>query len=91
MRIDDQIWGNEMNNLDKYNDAYIELLNLKKEELGEKLFYQSVEAWDSVGHMELIARLESDFNIMIDMDDVIDFNSYEKGKVILQKYQVVFD
>ena len=80
-----------MNNLEKYNQAFIELFNLKKEDVHEKLFYQSVEAWDSVGHMELIAKLESDFDIMVEMDDVIDFSSYEKGKLILQKYKVIFD
>jgi acyl carrier protein len=69
----------------------MELFNLKKEDLGVKLLYQSVDAWDSVGHMELIAKLESDFDIMIEMDDVIDFGSYEKGQSILQKYKVVFD
>ena len=80
-----------MNNLEKYNQAFIELFNLKKEDLGSELLYQSVDAWDSVGHMELVARLESDFDIMIEMDDVIDFGSYEKGQSILQKYKVVFD
>ena len=64
-----------MNNLEKYNQAFVELFSLKKEDLGEELIYQSVEAWDSVGHMELIARLESDFDIMVEMDDVIDFSS----------------
>jgi acyl carrier protein len=80
-----------MNNLEKYNQAFIELFNLKKDDLGEKLFYQSVEGWDSVGHMELIAKLESDFDIMVEMDDVIDFSSFDKGKLILQKYKVNFD
>jgi acyl carrier protein len=41
--------------------------------------------------MELIARLESDFDIMIEMDDVIDFSSYQKGKELLQKYKVVLN
>ena len=80
-----------MNSLEKYNQAFIELFNLKKEDLGGELLYQSVVAWDSVGHMELIARLESDFDIMIEMDDVIDFSSYKKGKELLQKYKVVFN
>ncbi len=80
-----------MNNLEKYNYAFIELFGLKKEDLGEGLLYQSVDAWDSVGHMELIARLETDFDIMIEMDDVIDFSSYQKGKELLQKYKVVFN
>ena len=49
------------------------------------LKYQDVEAWDSVGHMGLIASLEEAFDIMMDTDDIIDFGSYEKGKEILAK------
>ena len=49
------------------------------------LKYQDIEAWDSVGHMGLVAALEDAFDIMMDTDDIIDFSSYEKGKEILSK------
>jgi len=39
--------------------------------------------------MGLIATLEENFDIMMDTDDIIDFSSYEKGKEILKKYDVV--
>ena len=32
--------------------------------------------------------LEDAFDIMIDMDDIIDLSSFEKGKEILKKYDV---
>ena len=35
--------------------------------------------------MSLIAALEDAFDIMMDTDDIIDLNSYEKGKEILSK------
>jgi len=54
------------------------------------LKYQSVEGWDSVGHMGLIATLEDSFDIMLDTDDIIDFSSYARGKEILKKYDVIF-
>jgi acyl carrier protein len=66
----------------------MELFDLKVDQLNSSLVYQSVDSWDSVGHMELITRLESEFNIMMDMDDVIDFSSYTKGKEILAKYDL---
>ena len=58
----------------------------------EGLKYQDIAAWDSVGHMSLIAALEDAFDIMMDTDDIIDFSSYEKGKEILAKdeYGVTF-
>ena len=44
--------------------------------------------WDSVGHMGLMAEIEEAFDIQLEMDDVIDFGSYDKGKEILKKYNV---
>ena len=76
-----------MSLLEKYNDVFVSNLQISQQQLPE-LTYQSVPAWDSVGHMGLITALEEAFDIMIDMDDIIDFSSYEKGKEILKKYNV---
>ncbi len=73
-----------MTNLEKYNKAFMETLEIGEDKLAG-LKYQDIEAWDSVGHMSLIAALEDAFDIMMDTDDIIDFNSYEKGKEILAK------
>ena len=82
----------KLSNLEKYNKIFTETLEIKEEEL-EGLTYQSISSWDSVGHMSLIAGLESEFDIMFDTMDVIDFSSYEIGKEILSKeeYGVDFD
>lgn len=73
-----------MSNLEKYNQAFIETFEITEDKLAG-LKYQDIEAWDSVGHMSLIAALEDAFDIMMDTDDIIDFSSYEKGKEILAK------
>ena len=73
-----------MNNNEKYSQAFCETLGITENELAG-LKYQDIPAWDSVGHMSLIAALEDAFDIMMETDDIIDFNSYEKGKEILAK------
>lgn len=78
-----------MTNLEKYSKAFCDTLNVKEEQLAG-LKYQSVELWDSVGHMTLVAALEGAFDIMLDTDDIIDLSSYEKGMEILKKYGVEF-
>ena len=77
-----------MRNLEKYNKAFTETFDINDEQLGEELQYQSIIAWDSVGHMSLIAALEDSFDIMMETDDIIDFASYEIGKGILKKYSI---
>ena len=78
-----------MTNLEKYNSVFMENLQITEDQLAG-LQYQTVELWDSVGHMSLVAALEDEFDIMIDTDDIIDLSSYEKGKEILAKYGVEF-
>jgi len=78
----------DMTNLEKYNNAFCESFHIGEDCL-PGLVYQSIDAWDSVGHMTLVAALEDAFDIMMDTDDIIDLSSYEKGKEILKKYLVV--
>lgn len=73
-----------MTNLEKYNNAFTTSLEITEDQLSG-LKYQDIESWDSVGHMTLVAAIEEAFDIMLDTDDIIDFNSYEKGKEILSK------
>ena len=80
-----------MTNLEKYNKAFMEALDVKQEELTDSLEYQGISTWDSVGHMELIAQLEDAFGIMMDTDDIVDFSSYQIGKNILAKYDIVLE
>ena len=73
-----------MNNLESYNQVFIEAFDLENNKL-TGLKYQSIPLWDSIGHMNMIASLEEAFDIMMDTDDIIDFSSYEKGMEILAK------
>ena len=76
-----------MSNLEKYVSAFVEAFGVE-ENVVANLKYQDVEELDSVGHMRMIATLEDTFDIMMDIDDVIDFSSFEIGKGILAKYGV---
>ena len=79
-----------MSNIEKYKSAFINSLSISKNVNLEKLEYQSITEWDSIGHMTLISELENVFNISIDTDDIVDFSSFKKGKVILKKYKIIF-
>lgn len=79
-----------MNNLEKYTNIFTETFNITQEQT-KGLQYQGIDAWDSVGHMGLISALEDTFDIMMDTDDIIDLNSFEKGMEILKEnYDVEF-
>jgi acyl carrier protein len=80
-----------MSNLQKYDQAFITSFEIEVSQLNG-LTYQSIELWDSVGHMTLVANLEDTFDIMMETDDIIDLSSYEKGKeILMEKYGISFD
>ena len=76
-----------MTNLEKYNNAFCESFQIGEDCL-PGLVYQSIDAWDSVGHMTLVAALEDAFDIMFDVDDILKFRTYRQGIEILEKYGV---
>jgi acyl carrier protein len=78
-----------MGNSNIYKQAFIDAFEIEEDTLST-LEYESIEAWDSVGHMMLIAALEEGFEIMMEMEDIIDLSSFEKGKELLSKYGIVF-
>jgi acyl carrier protein len=80
--------SNYMTNRQKYAQVFMDSFSIEEGALNDELVYNSILAWDSVGHMQMIAALEEAFDIMMDTDDIIDFSSYNKGVEILEKYEI---
>tara|TARA_Y100001978_G_scaffold91348_1_gene81853 strand:+ start:140 stop:379 length:240 start_codon:yes stop_codon:yes gene_type:complete len=76
-----------MNNLERYKKVFIDCFEIEEVELTD-LKYQDIDQWDSLGHMSMIGALEEEFDIMFEMDDIIDFSSFIKGKETLSKYGI---
>ena len=79
-----------MEKIEKYNNAFVEVFGAKVEDLNDNYGKDTVEEWDSVHQLSLIAQMEDAFDIMFDPEDIMDMTSYAKGKEILAKYDVVF-
>ena len=79
-----------MDNKQKYDQVFIDCFSIDKSTLNEDLVYNTIESWDSIGHMGLIAALGEAFDIVMETDDIIDFSSYEKGFEILLGYGIEF-
>ena len=73
--------------LEKYKQAFVEIVGVTETQL-PGLIYQATAGWDSVGHMQLITHLEDLFGIALEMDDILEFSSYEKGMEILRRHGV---
>ena len=79
-----------MSNLEKYTEIFTKTFKITPEEC-EGLKYQGIEAWDSVGHMMLVAAIEGEFDIELETGDISGFESYVEGKKLLRKYDLVIE
>ena len=81
----------QTDNKTKYKQAFIDALLIDESILKRNLEYNEITEWDSIGHMSLVAELEDKFDIMMEMDDIIEMSSYEKGTEILENnYNIKF-
>jgi hypothetical protein len=77
-----------MTNIEKYNKIFMNILGISEDELGEDCIADNVEAWDSVGQMNLISEIEESFDIVLEDDEVLALRSYEEGIRILQNHNI---
>ena len=77
-----------MENIEKYNNAFMQVFGVKADELSDNYGKDTVGEWDSVHQLSLIAELEEAFDIMFDPEDIMEMTSYAKGKELLAKYDV---
>ncbi len=70
---------------DKLVAAFVSALEITEADVTDELRYDTHKKWDSTAHMLLIARLESDFEVLFDVDDIINMNSFSKAKELLSQ------
>lgn len=74
----------------KLRRAFSVGLEIDEARVVDELAYNSIEEWDSVAHMQLVAEIEDTFDIMLETDDIIDMSSYAVARELLAKYDIAF-
>ena len=75
-------------NIEKYNEAFVHVFGAQFVDLDDSYGKDTVEEWDSVHQLSLVAELEEAFDIMFDPEDIMEMTSYAKGKDLLKKYEI---
>jgi acyl carrier protein len=78
-------------NLEKYNNIFTSLFDVKEEQLDDNFCFGKAPGWDSFAHMELIAQIEDSFGIIMETEDITHFGGYDNGKKILEKYGIAME
>jgi acyl carrier protein len=78
-----------MTNLEKYNAIFTEVFGATTEQLGDNYSKETVSEWDSVHQLNIISLLEETFDLMLDPEDIMACTSYNAGKEILAKNDIL--
>ncbi len=71
--------------------CFEQALGIPAEQVVDTLTYNSIKQWDSVAHMALVAALETEFDIMLDTDDILAMSSVAEARRIIRKYGIEFE
>ncbi len=74
-----------MNNLDKFNNIFVEVFGTEESQLGDNYSKVTVSEWDSVHQLNIISLMEETFDLMLDPEDIMACTSYNAGKEILAR------
>jgi acyl carrier protein len=77
-----------MDNTQKYNEAFVHVFGAQADDLNDEYGKDTVQEWDSVHQLSLVAELEEAFDIMLDPEDIMELTSYKNGKELLKKYDI---
>jgi acyl carrier protein len=78
-------------NKEKLRSCFSQTLGIPIDRVTDDLAYNTIEEWDSVGHMAVVADIESTFDVMLDTDDILNLSSVGQAVAILRKLGVDFD
>lgn len=80
-----------MANKEKYRNIFMNIFDVGNEELNETFNFKSIEKWDSFRHLTLIGELESEFDVIFESEDILNFIGYLNGIKILTRYGIDFE
>jgi len=72
-----------VNDLGKFKGIVADVFGIDKAEVVDSLKYQQIDGWDSLNHLNLVSKLEIEFGLEFDMDEIIAMENIAKIKEML--------
>jgi len=76
-------------NLQKLEELLADTLSCSKSDLKNENGPDQIVNWDSITHMEMISKIEENFDIEFDVDEINEMDTVAKIKDALKKQEVV--
>ena len=72
----------------KLLQVLVETLQVPPAQIQDQLSMQHVESWDSLRHMQLIAAIESKFDVQLGFDEIVSMRTVGAIRQVLSKHGV---
>ncbi|MFY9288296.1 MAG: acyl carrier protein [Alphaproteobacteria bacterium] len=79
-----------MSDIDQLKQCFREAFNLAPDAEPNTMAYDKDPVWDSVGHMRLVAIIETAFKIMFTTEQILDLSSFTKAREIVSTHGISF-
>jgi acyl carrier protein len=76
---------------EKLTNILIEVFDIKISEINENLINEDVSSWDSLTQMDLVTTLENEFNIQLEMLEIVSLVSVRKIIEVLESKGINFE
>ena len=72
--------------MDEIKQLIAETFNQDINEIDEDASPSTVEGWDSLGHFQLVYKIEEKYNIMLNTNDIFQITNMKEIIEVLKKY-----
>lgn len=70
---------------EKLNQLLSQVFDLTKEQVKQNLSRSEIAKWDSLTHMDLVASLEREFQVVFELDDILALDGIEAIRGVLKR------
>jgi|WetSurMetagenome_2_1015567.scaffolds.fasta_scaffold123629_2 acyl carrier protein len=70
----------------KVVDIFCEEIGIDVHSANDAMAYDSLKGWDSLKHLVIVSRLEEEFGLEFEVDDILDMSTLGKIKNIVARY-----
>ncbi|MHA1376880.1 MAG: acyl carrier protein [Candidatus Helarchaeota archaeon] len=78
----------EMGNLEKFVELISEVFEIDKSDLSDELTPDDIEVWDSITHMDLMAKFEEEWGVTFDVEEMVEMETIGLIKEALVRHGV---
>ena len=82
--------SNRNNNEEKLKQVMADVFGIPADAIGDSSSLETIERWDSIGHLNLVLALEEQFNVSFNEDQMTEITSYPLVKGVLEDLGVHF-